>query len=137
MKRKKREELEEYTKEKRRQIPSWPTSIPYPKFKQDLLSWDKENHLSSGGFKFGTFLEMLKNEKKFTLFEQVETRLGKERNDPGIISKVVELLDGINEETTYNKILRSWRAISAFKMDESKPLNDFFSEFETLQFGPT
>ena len=97
------------------------------------MSWNQENHLSSGGFKFGCFVEMLKTEKQFTLFEQVETRLGNNRNDDDIIEKIASLLDGINEETVYNKLKKSWLTIQTFKRDLSKPLNEFFSEFETLQ----
>ena len=135
IKRRRKEELEEYSKQKRRPIPSWPQSIPYIKFKQDLISWDNENHLSSGGFKFGTFLEMLKTQNRLFLFEQIETRLGKERNDSSIMSKVVKLLDSINQETTYNKLSRSWNLVSKFRRDPSKPLSEFFSEFETLQYS--
>ena len=36
--RKKNQKLEEYKREKRRQIPSWPQSLPYSKFKPDLIS---------------------------------------------------------------------------------------------------
>ena len=49
---KRNQEIEEYRKEKRRNIPTWPQSLGYKKFKHDLVSWDKEYRLSSGSFKF-------------------------------------------------------------------------------------
>ena len=51
------------------------------------------------------------------------------------MKKVIELLDSVNEETTYNKLLKSWKLISTFKRDPSKPLNEYFSEFETLHYS--
>ena len=63
--RQKEKELLSYKNEKRRPIPSWPNSIPYTKFKPDLISWDKENHMSTGAFKFGQMVEMLKKEGIF------------------------------------------------------------------------
>ena len=79
--RKRNAELEEYKKEKRREIPSWPKVLPYSKFKPDLLSLDKENHLSSGSVKFGLLAEMLKKQDRIITYEQIQTRLGKNRND--------------------------------------------------------
>ena len=52
-------EMEEYKRENRRAIPLWPTSLPYNKFKPDLLSWKTEHHLSSGSVKFGLLAEMI------------------------------------------------------------------------------
>ena len=46
--RKRKLELDEYWKERRRDIPKWPQSLPYTKFKQDFSSWDSEHHLPSG-----------------------------------------------------------------------------------------
>ena len=113
--RKRNIELEEYRKEKRRNIPTWPKSMTYTKFKPDLLSWDKEHHLTSGSVKFGLLAEMLKSQERVTTYEQIQTRLGKERNDDDIIKKVIELLDGINEETVYNKLAVAWEEIISIK----------------------
>ena len=81
--RKRNIEIEEYRKEKRRSIPMWPKSMSYTKFKPDLLSWDKEHHLTSGSVKFGLLAEMLKGQDRITTYEQIQTRLGKERNSSG------------------------------------------------------
>ena len=78
---------------------------------------------------------MLKTERRFVLFEQIETLLGKNRNEKDIIEKTIELLDSINEETVYNQLLKSWKKVLAFKRDPKKPLNEFFSEFETMQYS--
>ena len=131
----KEKEFKEYKNEKRRPIPTWPESVEYTRFKPDLLSWDKENHLSSGSSKFGQLMEMLKKEGKLYTFEQVQARLGKMRNEPDIIIKIVALLDEINEETTYNKLSRSWDSIVNLKKKSTKSLNEFFSRFETIQFN--
>ena len=133
--RKRNIELEEYRKEKRRNIPTWPKSMTYSKFKPDLLSWDKEHHLTSGSVKFGLLAEMLKSQERVTTYEQIQTRLGKERNDEDIIKKVVELLDGINEETIYNKLAFAWEEIISIKKKKDEGLNDFFSRFETLLYS--
>ena len=87
----KEKELLEYKNEKKRCIPSWPQNVEYAKFKPDLLSWSKEHHLSSGSSKFGQLMEMLKKDGKFHLFEQIQARLGKSRNDNDIIEKIVTL----------------------------------------------
>ena len=105
--RKRNQEIEEYRKEKRRSIPTWPQSLAYNKFKPDLVSWDKEHRLSTGSVKFGLLAEMLKSQNRVTTYEQIQTRLGKNRNDSDIITQVVALLDTINEETTYNKLATS------------------------------
>ena len=131
----KEKELKDYKNEKRRPIPTWPNTVEYTKFKPDLLSWDKEHHLSSGSSKFGQLMEMLKREGKLHTFEQIQARLGKSRNDTDIIVKIVSLLDEINEETTYNKLSRSWDSIINFKKKPSETLNDLFSRFETIQFN--
>ena len=133
--RKKNLEIEEYKREKRRSVPSWPKSLPYSKFKPDLLSWNKEHHLSSGSVKFGLLAEMLKNQERITTYEQIQTRLGKNRNESDIIVQVVALLDTINEETVYNKLCSAWDAITGFKKTKEQSLNDFFSKFETLQYS--
>ena len=133
--RKRNLELEEYRKEKRRDIPSWPHTLPYTKFKQDLAAWDKEHHLSSGSVKFGLFAEMLKKNERVQTYEQIQTRLGSCRNEPNIITQVLTLLDSINEETVFNKLSTAWEAITALKKERSESLNDFFSRFETLQFS--
>ena len=133
--RKKEKELLDYKNEKRRSIPTWPKNVAYNKFKPDLLSWNKEHHLTSASSKFGQFLEMLKKEDRLVTFEQVQTRLGKQRDAHDIILKVVCLLDTINEETCFNKISASWDAIISFKKLEDETLNDFFSRFETIQFS--
>ena len=131
--RKRNAELEEYKKEKRREIPS--KVLPYSKFKPDLLSWDKENHLSSGSVKFGLLAEMLKKQDRIITYEQIQTRLGKNRNDPNIIKQTIELLDEINEETVFNKMNSAWNDISKFKKDKADTLNEFFSKFETLHYS--
>ena len=133
--RKKNQEMEEYKREKRRAIPSWPKSLSYTKFKPDLLSWDQEHHLSSGGVKFGLLAEMLKSHERITTFEQIQTRLGRNRNDSNIILQVVALLDSINEETVFNKLSAAWDAINGMKRNKNENLNDFFSRFETLQYS--
>ena len=89
--RKKERELQDYKNEKKRIIPSWPQNVDYTKFKPDLLSWDKEHHLTSASSKFGQFLEMLKKEGRLVTFEQVQTRLGRQRDQSDIIKKIVEL----------------------------------------------
>ena len=127
--------LNEYRKEKRRDIPSWPHSLPYSKFKADLLSWDKEHHLSSGSVKFGLLAEMLKKSDRVQTYEQIQTRLEKQRNESDIIAQVVTLLDAINEETIYNKLNTAWEAITTFKKEKNESLNNFFSRFETLQYS--
>ena len=78
---------------------------------------------------------MLKKDGKIHLFEQIQARLGKSRNVNDIIEKIVTLLDEINEETTYNKISRSWDSIISCKKKTSESLNEFFSRFETLHFS--
>ena len=78
--------LEEYKREKKRAIPSWPENLPYNKFKPDVLSWDQENHLTSSSVKFGLLAEMLKSQGRITLYEQIQTRLGKQRNESNIIT---------------------------------------------------
>ena len=57
----KNQKLEEYKREKRRDIPSWPESLPYNKFKPDL-GWDKEHYLTTPSVKFG-LLEFCNNKK--------------------------------------------------------------------------
>ena len=133
--RKRNLEMEDYKREKRRAIPSWPKSLPYSKFKPDLLSWDKEHYLSSGSVKFGLLAEMMKNQDRITTYEQIQTRLGKNRNDSNIINQVVALLDSINEETVYNKLCTAWGSITGLKKTKEETLNDFFSKFETLQYS--
>ena len=127
--RKKRDQMEEYKREKRRAIPSWPQSISYAKFKPDLLSWDKEHYLSTGSVKSGLLAEMLKSQGRITTYEQIQTRLGKVRNDDTIISQVVSLLDTINEETVYNKLCSAWDGITGLRKESNQTLNDFFSKF--------
>ena len=107
--------MEEYKREKRRAIPTWPNSLPYNKFKPDLISWDKEHHLSTGSVKFGLLAEMLKSQGRITTYEQLQIRLGNNRNDSDIIAQVVALLDTINEETVYNKLSSAWDAVTTFK----------------------
>ena len=51
---------------------------------------------------------MLKREDRLVTFEQVQTRLGRQRDDTDIIEKVIKLLDAINEETCYNKLSKVW-----------------------------
>ena len=133
--RKRNLEVEEYRKEKRRNIPTWPKSMIYTKFKPDLLSWDQEHHLTSGSIKFGLLAEMLKSQERITTYEQIQTRLGKNRNDSSIIKQVVALLDAINEETIYNKIATAWEGIMTIRRKNDESLNDFFSRFETLMFS--
>ena len=133
--RKRNLEIEEYRKEKRRNIPTWPKSMTYTKFKPDLLSWDKEHHLTSGSVKFGLLAEMLKSQDRVTTYEQIQTRLGKERNDDDIIKKVTILLDGINEETVYNKLASAWEDILLIQKKKEENLNEFFSRFETLLYS--
>jgi hypothetical protein len=133
--RKKNIELEDYKREKKRAIPSWPKSLTYTKFKPDLLSWDKEHHLSTGSVKFGLLAEMLKTQGRITVYEQIQTRLGKSRNDSNIIPQVVTLLDAINEETVYNKLCSAWDDIANLKKTKDESLNNFFSRFETLQYS--
>ena len=79
--RKKGLELEEYKREKRRAVPTWPKSLPYSKFRPDIISWNAEHHLSTGSVKFGLLGEMLKTQNRMTVYEQIQTRLGKSRND--------------------------------------------------------
>ena len=131
----KNQKLEEYKREKRRDIPSWPESLPYNKFKPDLLAWDKEHYLTTPSVKFGLLAEMLKNQGRVTLYEQIQTRLGKCRSDDNIIMKIVSLLDGINEETVYNKISSAWEAVLNLNKLPDQSLNDFISKFETLQYS--
>ena len=133
--RKRNIEIEEYRKEKRRNIPTWPKSMTYTKFKPDLLSWDKEHHLTSGSVKFGLLAEMLKSQDRVTTYEQIQTRLGKERNDDDIIKKVTILLDSINEETVYNKLASAWEDILLIQKKKEENLNEFFSRFETLLYS--
>ena len=90
LERQREKELLLYKNEKRRAIPSWPKEVPYNKFKPDLVSWDKEHYMTSASSKFGLMLEMLKKEDRFTVFEQLQTRLGKYRNEKNIITRVVE-----------------------------------------------
>ena len=78
-------EMEEYKRENRRAIPLWPASLPYNKFKPDLLSWKTEHHLSSGSVKFRLLAEMLKSQSRITTYEQLQVRLGNNRNDSNII----------------------------------------------------
>ena len=133
--RKKDKEIYRYKNEKRRAIPTWPEKIPYAKFKPDLISWNRENHLSSGATKFGEMVEMLKKEGRITTFEQIQTRLGRQRDEKDIIEKIVELLDAINEETVYNKLAKGWDSITNLKRKSGETLNDFFSRYETLHYS--
>ena len=133
--RKRNLEIEEYRKEKRRNIPTWPKTMIYTKFKPDLLSWDQEHHLTSGSVKFGLLAEMLKSQERVMTYEQIQTRLGKNRNDRDIIKQVVSLLDTINEETIYNKIGTAWEEILLMKRKKEESLNDFFSRFETSLYS--
>ena len=133
--RKMEKDIQKYKNEKRRPIPSWPSSIPYSKFKPDLLSWDRENYLSTGAFKFGQMVEMLKKEGRINTFEQIQTRLGRVRDDSKIISKIVDLLDAVNEETCYNKLSKTWDLIINLRKSSTETLNEFFSRYETLQFS--
>ena len=128
-------QLDEYKKEKRRDIPTWPDSLPYNKFKPDLLSWDKEHYLTTPSVKFGLLAEMLKSKGRVTLYEQIQARLGKQRNDSDIISQVVKLLDSINKETVHNKLSAAWEAVVKLTISPDQSLNDFISKFETLQYS--
>ena len=47
----------------------------------------------------------------------------------------MELLDGINEETVYNKLANAWEQILSIKKKKEESLNDFFSRFETLLYS--
>ena len=78
---------------------------------------------------------MLKKEDRLITFEQVQTRLGRQRDDLDIIRKVVVLLDAINEDTCFNKLSKSWDAIMKFEKEKEESLNDFFSRFETIQYS--
>ena len=78
---------------------------------------------------------MLKKEGRFVTFEQISTRLGKHRDDKDIISKIIVLLDAINDETCFNKLSRTWDQITNQKKNPSETLNEFFSRFETVQFS--
>ena len=124
--RKKERDLLEYKNEKRRPIPVWTESVPYSKFKPDLISWNLEHHLTSSSSKFGLFTEMLKKENRITTFEQVQTRLGRNRNDENIIEQIVELLDTINEETCYNKLSQAWEDIISCSRKPNESYNSFF-----------
>jgi hypothetical protein len=106
VRRKKEQEIMEYKKEKKR--PTWPEKVPYSKWKPDVLSWDIEHHLASGSSKFGQLIEMLKKEGRYITFEQISTRLGKQRDEKDIIPKIIVLLDAINDETCFNKLSRAW-----------------------------
>ena len=120
--RKRNHELEEYKREKKRPIPTWPQALPYTKFKPDLLSWDREHHLSSGSVKFGLLAEMMKSQGRITTYEQIQTRLGKNRNEVNIIAQIVTLLDAINEETVYNKLCAAWDDVTSLKKKKSQTL---------------
>ena len=135
VRRKRDQEILEYRNEKKRAIPSWPEKIPYSKFKPDLLSWDTEHYLTSASSKFGQLIEMLKKEGRLSTFEQISTRLGRNRDDKDIIPKVVALLDAINEETCFNKLSKAWDTITSLKRKSSESLNEFFSRFETNQYS--
>ena len=135
VRRKRDQEILEYKNEKKRAIPSWPEKIPYSKFKPDLLSWDTEHYLTSASSKFGQLIEMLKKEGRLSTFEQISTRLGRNRDDKDIIPKVVALLDAINEETCFNKLSKAWDTITSLKRKSSESLNEFFSRFETNQYS--
>ena len=100
-----------------------------------MLSWDNEHYLATGSVKFGLLAEMLKNQNRITLYEQIQTRLGGKRNNTDIIPLIVNLLDGINEETIYNKISESWDAVINMKKVPGQSLNEFFSKFETLHYS--
>ena len=86
LQRKRNIEMEEYKREKRRPVPSWPNNLPYSKFKPDLESWDAEHRLSSGSVKFGLLAEMLKTQGRIVTYEQLQVRLGNNRNDVDIIN---------------------------------------------------
>ena len=91
--------------------------------------------MTSGSVKFGLLAEMLKSQDRVTTYEQIQTRLGKERNDDDIIKKVTILLDGINEETVYNKLASAWEDILLIQKKKEENLNEFFSRFETLLYS--
>ena len=74
--------------------------------------------MTSASSKFGQFLEMLKKEDRIITFEQIQTRIGKQRDEKDIIKQVVSMLDAINEETCYNKLSKVWETITQFKRDE-------------------
>ena len=133
--RKRHLELDEYKREKRRNIPSWPPSLPYSKFRPELKSWDKEHHLSTGSVKFGLLAEMLKSQGHITMYEQIQVRLGNNRTDDDIITQVVTLLDQINEETIFNKLNNAWEGVINLKRTKDQSLNDFISKFETIQYS--
>ena len=78
---------------------------------------------------------MLKSHERITTFEQIQTRLGRNRNDSNIILQVVALLDSINEETVFNKLSAAWDAINGMNKNKNENLNDSFSRFETLQYS--
>ena len=78
---------------------------------------------------------MLKSHERITTFEQIQTRLGRNRNDSNIILQVVALLDSINEETVFNKLSAAWDAINGMKRNKNKNMNNFFSRFQTLQYS--
>ena len=78
---------------------------------------------------------MLKSQDRIITYEQIQTRLEKNRNDPNIIKLTVELLDEINEETVFNKMSSAWKDITKFKKEKLDTLNEFFSKFETLQYS--
>ena len=90
--------------------------------------------MSSASSKFGMFLEMMKKEGRLTTFEQIQTRLGRQRDEKDIIAKVVGLLDEINKETCYNRLSKAWDSISNIKRNSGESLNEFFSRYETLQY---
>ena len=80
--------------------------------------------MTSGSVKFGLLAEMLKSQDRVTTYEQIQTRLGKERNDDDIIKKVTILLDGINEETVYNKLASAWEDILLIQKKKEENLNE-------------
>ena len=110
-----------------------PIEVPYSKFKPDLISWDKEHFMTSSSSNFGLMLEMLKKEDQFIVFEQLQTRLGKYRDEKDIISRVVSLLDTMNEETCFNKLSKAWETITCLSRGSNESLNDFLARFETIQ----
>ena len=91
--------------------------------------------MSSGSVKFGLLTEMLKKSSRVQIYEQIATRLGNNRSESDIIVQVVALLDGINEETVFNKLNNAWEVITTLKKEKNESLNDFFSKFETLQYS--
>ena len=84
---------------------------------------------------FGLLAEMLKTQGRVQTYEQIQTRLGNNRNDADIITQVVGLLDTINEETVYNKLSNAWESITTLTKEKNETLNDFFSKFETLHYS--